>query len=75
MTDTKIIDIDLADSVKSDVIFNTDVVVASPALKSKILTTSDNCLMRTVTLIGSKKKITEADVIDESYLKRNLVSS
>lgn len=74
MADTKVIDIDLADDIKKDILFNTDVIVPDPALKSKILTTPDNCLIRIVTLIGSKKRVIEADVVDESYLERNLVS-
>ncbi len=74
MSDTTIIDIDLACDIKNDIILNSDVIVPDIALKDKILKTDNNLLMRVVKVIGSKKRIISADVVDLLYLDNNLIS-
>jgi hypothetical protein len=73
MTDTIIVDIDLAVDIKNDILFNSDVVVPDSILKDKIMKTPDKYLMRVVNTIGSHKKIISADVIDDSFLETNLI--
>jgi len=73
MTDTTIINIDLAGDIKSDILFNSDVVVPDAVLAKKIMGTPDRFLMRIVNTIGSHKKIISADVIDDDFLTKNLI--
>ncbi len=73
MTNTTIINIDLAGDVKDDVLFNSDIRVPDIVLKNKILTTPDRNLMRVVSTINSPKTIISADVIDDAFLAKTLV--
>jgi hypothetical protein len=73
MTDTIIVDIDLAGDIKNNILFNSDVVVPDSVLKDKIMRTPDKYLMRTVNTIGSHKKIISADVVDDGFLENNLI--
>jgi hypothetical protein len=73
MTDTTIIDIDLAGDIKEDILFNSDVTVPDDVLKKKIMGTPDNFLMRVVNTIGSPKKIISADVVDDAFLTKDLI--
>lgn len=73
MTDTTIIDIDLAIDVKDDINFNSDISVPNSDLKTKIMTTPDKYLMRIVKTIGSPQKIINADVVDADFLASNLI--
>jgi len=73
MTDTNIIDIDLAADVKDDIRFNSDVSVPDTNLKNRIMGTPDKFLMRVVKTIGSPKKIISADIVDDNFLRANLI--
>ncbi len=73
MTDTMIVDIDLASIVKADVKNNTDLVIPDNDVRGKIDSASNDSLLRTVTTIGSKKKIISADVVDDSFLESHLI--
>jgi len=73
MADTTIINIDLALDIKDDILFNSDVMVPDAVLKNRIMTTPDKYLMRVVNTIGSHKKIISADVVDDNFLRDNLI--
>lgn len=73
MTDTTIIDIDIASDIKDDILFNSDVSVPDAHLKKTIMDTPDKYLMRIVNTIGSPKKIISADVVDDAFLSRTLL--
>jgi len=73
MTDTTIIDIDLAGDIKDDIVFNSDVSVPDMMLKKKIMDTPNHFLMRVVNTIGSPKKIISADVVDDAFLIKDLI--
>lgn len=73
MTKTIIIDFDLASDVKWDVINNRDVIVPNPSIKSKILSASDNDMLKIVKTIGSHKTIISADVVDDSFIAKDIL--
>ncbi len=73
MTNTTIINIDLARDIKGDILFNSDIRVPDLVLKRKIMGTSDRFLMRVVNTIDSPKTIISADVVDLDFLSKNLI--
>ena len=71
MSDTILMDIDLAKDIK-DIISYGNVLFDSPALKDKILAADNDTFLRITKKIGSDTTILNVDIVDDDFLAKIL---